>query len=53
MTIINGSRQGDAKLIFNVMSLNIRKGDELEIEVIGENEKEDAAVMEKYIKEHL
>jgi len=53
VTIINGSRQGDAKLIFNVMSLNIRKGDELEIEVIGENEKEDAAVMEKYIKEHL
>ena len=53
VTIRNGSRHGYAKLIFNVMSLNIRKGDELEIEVIGENEKEDAAVMEKYIKEHL
>lgn len=53
VTILNGSRQGDAKLIFNVMSLNIRKGDELEIEVIGENEKEDAAVMEKYVRENL
>lgn len=53
VTILNGSRHGDAKLIFNVMSLTIKKGDELEIEVIGENEKQDAAVMEKYVREHL
>ena len=45
VTIRNGARQGDARLIFNVMSLNIR--------VEGENEKEEASFLEKYVREHL
>ena len=53
VTIRNGSRHGDAKLIFNVMSLNIRKGDTLEFLVEGENEKEEASFLEKYVREHL
>ena len=53
VTIRNGSRHGDAKLIFNVMSLNIRKGDTLEFLVEGENEKEEASSLEKYVREHL
>ena len=51
--IRNGSRQGDAKLIFNVMSLNIRKGDCIEIDIDGGNEKEDAASLMKYIEENF
>ena len=53
VTVRNGARKGDAKLIFNVMSLNIRKGDTLEFLVEGENEKEEASFLEKYVREHL
>ena len=53
VTIRNGAKQGDARLIFNVMSLNIRKGDTLEFVVEGENEKEEASSLEKYVREHL
>ena len=53
VTIRNGSRQGDAKLIFNVMSLNIRKGDCIEIDINGGDEKEDAASLKKYIEENF
>ena len=51
--IRNGSKQGDAKLIFNVMSLNIRKGDLVEIEINGGNETEDAARLKSFIEENL
>lgn len=53
VTIRNGQREGDAKLIFNVMSLNIKEGDLLEVFVEGENEAEDAASLEKYMRDHL
>ena len=53
VTVRNGARKGDAKLIFNVMSLNIKKGDLLEFSIEGENEREDAVSLEKYVKEHL
>ena len=52
VTIRNGLRKGDAKLIFNVMSLNIKEGDVIEIEVDGGNEKEDAASLKKFAEEH-
>ena len=51
--IRNGEKNGDAKLIFNVMSLNIRYGDVIEISVEGDREKEDAASLEKYVSEFL
>ena len=47
VTIRNGARQGDAR------RLNIRKGDTLEFLVEGENEKEEASFLEKYVREHL
>ena len=49
VTVRNGARKGDAKLIFNVMSLNIKKGFSIE----GENEREDAVSLEKYVRENL
>ena len=48
VSIRNGEKRGDAKLIFNVMSLNIKAGDVVEITIEGDNEKDDAALMEKY-----
>ena len=53
VTVRNGARKGDAKLIFNVMSLNIKKGDLLEFSIEGENEREDAVSLEKYVRENL
>lgn len=53
VTIRNGSRHGDAKLIFNVMSLNIRKGDEIGIEINGGNEAEDAARLKSFVEKKL
>ena len=52
VTIRNGARTGDAKLIFNVMSLNIKEGDVIEIEINGGNEAEDAASLKKFAEEH-
>ncbi len=51
VTIRNAAKQGDAKLIFNVMSLNIKKGDVVEIGINGGNEKEDAAALQKFAEE--
>jgi len=53
ITIRNGGRKGDAKLIFNVMSLGIQKGDILKMELEGENEKEDASSLMTYMETHL
>lgn len=53
ITILNGSKTGDAKLIFNVMSLNIKKGDRLTVTVEGEKEEEAARSLEKYMRENL
>ena len=53
VTIRNRSKQGDAKLIFNVMSLNIRKGDEIGIEINGGNEAEDAARLKSFVEKKL
>ena len=53
VTIRNGARQGDARLIFNVMRKKKKKGDTLEFLVEGENENEEASSLEKYVREHL
>ena len=53
VTIRNGEKNGDAKLIFNVMSLNIKPGDVVEIAVEGDSEADDAAIMEQYAAQFL
>ena len=52
VTVRNGSRQGDAKLIFNVMSLNIKEGAHIEIEIEGGRE-EEAASLRKFVEENF
>lgn len=53
ITVLNGSKKGDAKLIFNVMSLNIKQGDMLEFIVEGDNEARSAECLEEYVRENL
>lgn len=53
VTIRKGEKEGDAKRIFNVMSLSIKAKEEVEVVVEGEKEQEEAAVLEKFIKENI
>lgn len=53
VTIRKGEKTGDAKRIFNVMGLSVKANDEVEITVEGENEEEEAAALEAFIKENI
>ena len=53
VTIQKGEKTGDAKRIFNVMSLSIKANEEVALLVEGEKEEEDAAALEAFIKEHI
>lgn len=53
VTIQKGKKSGDAKLIFHVLSLSIKAGEDVELMVEGENEKEEAAMLETFVKENL
>ncbi|MCI8431422.1 MAG: HPr family phosphocarrier protein [Lachnospiraceae bacterium] len=53
VTIRKGEKSGDAKLIFHVLTLSIKAGQEVEITVEGEKEREEAVALENFIKEHI
>lgn len=53
VTIRKGEKTGNAKRLFNVMSLNVKANDEVEIIVEGEKEEEEAAALEAFIKENI
>lgn len=53
VTIRKGEKSGDAKLIFHVLTLSIKAGQEVEIMVEGEKEQEEAAALETFIREHI
>lgn len=53
VTMRKGEKTGDAKRIFNVMGLSVKANEEVEITVEGENEKEEAAALEAFIKENI
>lgn len=53
VTIKKGEKTGDAKRIFNVMGLSIKANEEVEIIVEGEKEQEEAAALEKFVKENI
>lgn len=46
-------KSGDAKLIFHVLTLSVKAGQEVEILVEGEKEQEEAAALETFIREHI
>ena len=52
-TLRKGEKSGDAKLIFHVLTLSVKAGQEVEILVEGEKEQEEAAALETFIREHI
>lgn len=53
VTLKKGEKTGDAKRIFNVMGLSIKSKEEVEVMVEGENEQEEAAALEAFVKENI
>jgi phosphocarrier protein len=53
VTIRKGEKTGNAKRLFNVMSLNVKGNEEVEIMVEGENEQKEAEALEAFIRENI
>lgn len=53
VTIRKGARTGNGKIIFNVMSLRIRKGDRIEIILDGGAEEADSCRLTKFAELNL
>lgn len=53
VTIRKGEKSGDAKLIFHVLSLSIKAGQEIEVVLEGEKEQEEAKRLKMFIREHI
>lgn len=53
ITIIKNGQSADLKRILGVMSLGIKKGQEVEISAEGEDEESAASAIEKFMKENL
>ena len=48
-----GEKSGDAKLIFHVLSLSIKPGEEVELSVEGEKEEEEIRQLQEFVNEYL
>ncbi len=53
VTVTKGEKSGDAKKIFSLMGLCVKKGDEVTVTVEGENEAAEAQSLEQFFKENL
>lgn len=53
VTIKKGDKSADAKRIFTVMGLGVKKADEIKVCVEGEDEEAASEAMEKFLKENL
>lgn len=53
VSICKGGKTGDAKRLFKVMSLSVKKDDEVALVVEGEKEKEEAEMLKKFVAENL
>ncbi len=53
ITIVKGAKSGDAKRMFCVMNLAVKQGDQITVQVEGENEAADAEVMRNFLKNYL
>ncbi len=53
ITVTAKGKSADAKKLMMLMSLGVKQGDEVTVEVSGGNEDADAASMEKFFKENL
>ena len=53
VTITKGGKTVDAKKIFGLMGLGVKQGEEVTIDVEGEDEEAAAAALETFLKENL
>ena len=53
ITICKGTRSGDARKVFNVMALAVKENDEIVVNVEGDTEEADAAVMKAFFEKNL
>lgn len=53
ITINKGAKSGDAKRMFCVMNLAVKQGDQITVQVEGENEAADAEVMKNFLEHNL
>lgn len=53
ITVSKGTKQGDAKRIFSLMGLAVKKNDEITVTVEGKTEKEDAEVIRLFLENNL
>lgn len=53
VTLKKGEKTGDAKRIFNIMSLSVKGNEEVEIIVEGEKEAEEAAALQAFVEENI
>ena len=53
ITIFKGTKSGDAKHMFCVMNLAAKQGDQIMVQVEGDNEVADAEVMRNFLEDNL
>lgn len=53
ITINKGAKSGDAKRMFCVMNLAVKQGDQITVQMEGENEAADAEVMKNFLEHNL
>lgn len=53
VTVNCKGKSADAKKLMMLMALGIKQGDEVTVEVSGDNEDADVSLMEKFFKENL
>ena len=51
--VVKGGRTADAKKIFGLMGLGVKHGEEIQVQVEGEDEERAAAALETFLKENL
>jgi phosphocarrier protein len=53
ITIAKDNKTADAKKIFAIMSLGVKYGETIKIEISGEDEEEALSALEEFIKENM
>lgn len=51
--VAKGGKSADAKKIFGLMGLGVKQGEEIQVQVEGEDEEQAAAALETFLKENL
>ena len=51
--IVKGEKSADAKKIFGLMSLGVKQGEEILVQIEGTDEEEAETGLEKFLKENL